>query len=110
MRTPFTFLAARRLKPSRKMNGYGHFAPAQIWAIPYWLSIASFLVVVSLALARLIVARRLAPTGILFLLLAVRSGGCYMYNAHVLNEYLNAKDRRIISVGQERTYKQHLPP
>ena len=34
------------------MNGYGHFVPALFWAITYWLSIAAFLGVLSIALSR----------------------------------------------------------
>jgi ABC-2 type transport system permease protein len=104
------------------MNGYGHFVPALFWAIVYWFSIACFLGVLSLALARrgsddgwkarLRLARRrtpqLAPVGIGFLLVALGSGGWYYYNAHVLNEYLTAKDRRTIQADYEKTYKKHL--
>lgn len=104
------------------MNGYGHFVPALFWSIIYWLSIASFLGVVSIAFARRGAddgwkarfavarqrARKLAPIGILFLLVAVGSGSWYFYNAHVLNEYLTAQDRRIIQADYERNYKQHL--
>ena len=34
------------------MNGYGHFVPALFWSITYWLAIAAFLGVISIALAR----------------------------------------------------------
>ena len=104
------------------MNGYGHFVPALFWAIVYWLSIACFLGVVSVALARrgaddgwkarFAVARRrapqLAPAGILFLLVAAGSGAWFYYNAHVLNEYLTSKDRRTIQAEYEKAYKKHL--
>jgi len=104
------------------MNGYGHFVPALFWAITYWLAIACFLGVVSVALARrgaddgwkarFAVARQrapqLAPAAILFLLLAAGSGGWYYYNTHVLNEYITSKDRRSIQADYEKTYKKYL--
>jgi ABC-2 type transport system permease protein len=40
-------------------------------------------------------------------LIAVGSGGWYYYNAHVLNEYLNAKARRDIQANYERSYKKY---
>ncbi len=103
------------------MNGYGHFIPALFWSIVYWLAIASVLAVLSIALtrrgsddawpARLALARRRAPrlfpAGLLFLLLAIASGGWYFYNAHILNEYLTAKDRRHIQADYERSFKQY---
>jgi len=102
------------------MNGYGHFVPALFWAIVYWLSIAAFLGVVSIAYARrggedslrprtrLALARapRLAPVAALFLLLALGSGSWYYYNAHVLNEYRNARIRRDIQADYERQFKK----
>lgn len=103
------------------MNGYGHFVPALFWAILYWLSIAAALAVVSVAYARrgtedslrartqLALARapRLAPLGALFLLLAVGAGSWYFYNAHVLNEYRNARIRRDIQAEYERSFKRY---
>jgi ABC-2 type transport system permease protein len=103
------------------MNGYGHFVPALFWSIAYWLSIACILAVVSIALARrgsddawparLRLARqrmnRLVPAAAFFLLLAIASGGWYFYNAHILNEYLTAKDRRDIQANYERSFKQY---
>ncbi len=107
------------------MNGYGHFVQPLLWSIVYWLSIASFLAVVSVALtrrgaedslkARLAEAKlrfpRLAPLAGLFLLIAVASGGWFYYNTHVLNEYLNGKARRDIQAQYERDFKkyEHLP-
>ena len=107
------------------MNGYGHFVPALVWSIAYWLAVGSVLGVLSIAFtlrgaeeswsARFRLARerapRLAPAGVLFLLLAIGSGGWYFYNAHVLNEYLNAKARRDIAAQYERDFKkyQRLP-
>ena len=52
-------------------------------------------------------APRLLPAGVLFLLIAVGSGGWYFYNAHVRNEYLNAKARRDIQAEYERNYKKY---
>ena len=43
----------------------------------------------------------------LFLAFAVGSGGWYYYNAHVLNEYLTAKDRRNIAADYERDFKKY---
>jgi len=103
------------------MNGYGHFVPALFWSITYWLCISAFLGVIAMALTlrgaddgwrarfRLAAGRmpRLAPAAILFLLAAIGSGAWYYYNAHVLNEYLNAKARRQIQAGYERDYKKY---
>jgi ABC-type transport system involved in multi-copper enzyme maturation permease subunit len=103
------------------MNGYGHFVPALFWSITYWLSIAALMGVVSIAVAlrgsedswpaRLRLARhrapRLIPAGVLFLLLALGSGGWYFYNAHVLNQYLNAHARRDIQARYERDFKKY---
>ncbi len=103
------------------MNGYGHFVPALFWSITYWLAIACILAVLSIALARrgaddawparLQLARqrapRLIPAALLFLLIAIGSGGWYFYNTHVLNEYLNAKARRDIQAQYERDFKKY---
>jgi len=103
------------------MNGYGHFVPALFWAITYWFAIFAFLGVISIAYARrgadvslsarsrlaLQRAPRLAGAAGLFLLLAVGSGVWYYYNAHVLNEYLTATDRRRIAAEYERRFKKY---
>ena len=103
------------------MNGYGHFVQPVLWGTVYWLSIAAFLAVISIALTRrgaedslksrlrLGVQRlpRLAPVAGLFLLLAIGSGGWFYYNGHVLNEYLNGKARRNIQAGYEKDYKKY---
>ncbi len=103
------------------MNGYGHFVPALFWAIVYWLSISCVLAVISIALARrgsddawasrLRLARqrapRLIPAAAVLLLVAIGSGAWYYYNAHVLNEYLTAKDRRHILAQYERDFKKY---
>jgi ABC-2 type transport system permease protein len=103
------------------MNGYGHFVPALFWSITYWLAIAALLGVISIAVAvrgsddtwaaRLRLGRerapRLIPVGVLFLLIALGSGGWYFYNAHVLNEFLNAKARRDIQADYERNFKKY---
>ncbi len=103
------------------MNGYGHFAPALFWANLYWLAIAGVLAVVSIALARrgsddawsarLLLAKRraprLVPAASLLLLVAIGSGVWYYYNAHILNEYLTAKDRRHIQADYERNFKKY---
>jgi hypothetical protein len=103
------------------MNGYGHFVPALFWSITYWLSISCLLATASIALARrgaddawparlrLAAQRapRLIPAAALFLVIAIGSGAWYFYNAHVLNEYLTAKDRRDIAAEYERHFKKH---
>jgi ABC-2 type transport system permease protein len=103
------------------MNGYGHFVPALFWSITYWLSISCFLATLSIAFARrgsddawparfrlaLQRAPRLMPAGALFLAVAIGSGAWYFYNAHVLNEYLTAQDRRDIQATYERDFKKY---
>ncbi len=103
------------------MNGYGHFAPALFWSITYWLAIGALLGVLSIAVAlrgsedswsaRLRLARhrapRLFPAGALFLLIAIGSGSWYFYNAHILNQFLNAKARRDIQAQYERDFKKY---
>jgi hypothetical protein len=103
------------------MNGYGHFVPALFWSITYWLAISAFLGVISIAFARrgsedsriarfrLATARfpRLAVAAVLCLAAAIGSGGWYYYNAHVLNEYLNSKQRRQIQADYERNFKKY---
>jgi ABC-2 type transport system permease protein len=103
------------------MNGYGHFVPSLFWSIVYWLSISCFLATLSIALARrgaddawsarfrLAAQRapRLIPAAMLFLVVAIGSGAWYFYNAHVLNEYLTAKDRREIRANYERDFKKY---
>ena len=103
------------------MNGYGHFVPALFWANVYWLAICCLLGVVSVALARrgaedslrarfrqaLQLSPRLAPLALLFALIAAGAGSWYFYNAHVLNEYLDSKARRVIQAGYERDFKKY---
>lgn len=103
------------------MNGYGHFVPSIFWSITYWLSISCFLATLSIALARrgsdegwrarfrLAMQRtpRLIPAAAVFLLVAIGSGSWYYYNAHVLNEYLTAKDLRDIQANYERDFKKY---
>ena len=91
------------------MNGYGHFVPALFWAILYWIC---DLCAARRGLHRLRAARRrgfaartrvagaaggatagAGGRGFLWLV-AAGAGGWYYYNAHVLNEYLTADDRR----------------
>lgn len=103
------------------LNQYGHFKPALFWSITYWFAISAVLAVVSVALARrgsedslrarfrlaLQNAPRLAPAAAAFAALAIGSGSWYYYNAHVLNEYLNANARRHIQADYERNYKRY---
>lgn len=103
------------------MNGYGHFVPALFWSIAYWFSLFALLGLVSIAYARrgsdesfrartrLALARapRLLPAASLLIAAAAGSGIWYFYNAHVLNEYLRAKDRRHIQADYERRFKTY---
>ena len=104
------------------MNGYGHFVPALFWSITYWFSIFAFLGVVSIAYTRrgsedslgartrlaLRRAPRLVPAAAILASHAPPAAGVwYFYNAHVLNEYLTAKDRRDIQAGYERDFKKY---
>ena len=104
------------------MNGYGHFVPALIWSTAYWLGFMCVLGVLSIALARrgaesgwgsrFKLARqrlpRLLPAGILFLLITIGSGLWFYYNAHVLNQYVNARDGRKIQAQYERENKKYM--
>jgi ABC-type transport system involved in multi-copper enzyme maturation permease subunit len=103
------------------MNGYGHFVPALFWSIAYWLSMFALLAVVSIAYTRrgaedsLSARTRLAlrrapglmPAAAFFLLCTFGAGAWYYYNAHVLNEFLTANDRRHIQAGYERDFKKY---
>ncbi len=103
------------------MNGYGHFVPSIVWSTVYWVAISAFLGVISIALARRgaddtlqsrlrLAARRaprLIPAAVLCLGAAIGSGAWYFYNAHVLNEYLNAKQRRDIQADYEKAFKKY---
>jgi ABC-2 type transport system permease protein len=103
------------------MNGYGHYVASIGWSIGYWLSIFGFLGVLSVAYTRRgaevglrlrsrVAAQRaasLSPAAVLFLLTAVGCGGWYYHNAHVLNEYLTAADRRHIQADYERRFKRY---
>jgi ABC-type transport system involved in multi-copper enzyme maturation permease subunit len=103
------------------MNGYGHYVRAIAWSLGYWFSIYAFLGVVSIAYTRRgaevglrlrtrVAAGRAASlsiAGIVFLLAAVGCGGWYYYNAHVLNEYLTAKDQRQSQADYERQFKRY---
>jgi len=103
------------------MNGYGHFVPALFWSITYWFAVCAVLATISVALARrgaddgwrsrlrLAAQRapRLIPAAAVFLMTALGSGAWYYYNAHVLNEYLTAQDRRDISANYERSFKKY---
>jgi len=103
------------------MNGYGHFVPALFWCTTYWLAIFAFFAVLSIAYARrgaddsfaartrlaMRRAPRLAPLAALALLTAAGSGFWYYYNAHVLNEYRTAQDRRDDQAAYERNFKKY---
>jgi len=107
------------------MNGYGHFVKPLFWSICYWLSISAFLGVVSIGLARRgaensLKARMLnfrqnalglMPAAAVFLLMAIGSGWWFYYNTHVVNEYLNNRQRRDIQADYEKQFKryEHLP-
>lgn len=103
------------------MNGYGHFVPALFGSIAYWLAVSAFLGVISIAFARrgaddsrparfrLAAARfsRLIPAATFCLAAAIGAGAWYYYNAHVLNEYLNSKQRRQIQAEYEKNFKKY---
>ncbi len=103
------------------MNGYGHFVPSIVWATTYWWAIFAFLGLISMAYARrgaedsLRARSRLARARMPALsaamaavaLLAVGAGGWYYYNAHVLNEYVTAADRRHHLADYERQFKKY---
>jgi ABC-2 type transport system permease protein len=103
------------------MNRYGHFVPGLFWSITYWLAISGLLGVISIAFARrgaddsraarfrLASARitGLIPAATFCLILAVGSGLWFYYNAHIRNEYLNAKQRREIQAEYERSFKKY---
>ena len=103
------------------MNGYGHFVPGLFWSITYWLAIAAFLGVISVAFARrgaddalasryrLALQRlpRLVPAAAVCIVVAAGAGSWYFYNAHVLNEYLDSGARREIQANYERSFKKY---
>jgi hypothetical protein len=103
------------------MNGYGHFVQGLLWSTTYWLGFMCILGVVSIALARrgaeegwasrLKSARQRAPSllpaGVFFLLVTLGSGGWFFYNAHVLNQFVTAKQGRRIQADYERSYKKY---
>jgi len=103
------------------MNGYGHFVPSIVWATSYWFAIFAFLGVISMAYARrgaedsLRARSRLARARLPALsaalaacaLLAVGSGAWYYYNAHVLNEYVTAANRRHQLADYEKQFKKY---
>ena len=101
------------------MNGYGHFVKPLFWSITYWVSISAFLGVLSIGLARrgaetslkarLHLFRQnalgIAPAAAVFLFLAIGSGWWFYYNTHVINEYLNNKQRRDIQANYEKQFQ-----
>jgi ABC-2 type transport system permease protein len=103
------------------MNGYGHFVKPLFWSITYWVSISAFLGVISIGLARrgaenslkarLQLFRQnamgIAPAAAVFLIVAIGSGWRFYYNTHVLNEYLNNKQRRDIQADYEKNFKRY---
>jgi ABC-2 type transport system permease protein len=103
------------------MNGYGHFVPSIVWATSYWFAIFAFLGVISMAYARrgaedsLRARSRLARARLPALsaalavcaLVAVGAGAWYYYNAHVLNEYVTAANRRHQLADYEKLFKKY---
>jgi hypothetical protein len=103
------------------MNGYGHFVPSILWASTYWIAIFALLGVISMAYARrgaedsLRARGRLARARLPALatamtacaLVAVGAGAWYYYNAHVLNEYTTAADRRHQLADYEKQFKKY---
>ena len=107
------------------MNGYGHFVPSIVWATSYWFAIFALLGIVSMAYARRgaedsLRARSrqaqarmpaLAAAATVCALSVAAVGAWYYYNAHVLNEYTTAEDRRRRLADYEKQFKkyEHLP-
>ncbi len=103
------------------MNGYGHFVPSIVWASAYWFAIFALLGVISMAYARrgaedsLRARSRMARARLPALsaglaasaLLAVGAGSWFYYNAHVLNDYTTAADRRHQLADYERQFKKY---
>jgi ABC-2 type transport system permease protein len=103
------------------MNGYGHYVPAIAWSLIYWTCAFGVFGVVSMALARrgpeesLRVRMRLArgrlpalsASAAVLIAVTAAVGGWYYYNAHVLNEYTTAADRRHRLADYEREFKQY---
>jgi ABC-2 type transport system permease protein len=103
------------------MNGYGHFVPSIVWASTYWFAIFAFLGVISMAYARRgaedslrarsrLARARMPPLSAAMAacaLLALGSGTWYYYNAHVLNEYTTAADRRHQLADYEKEFKKY---
>jgi hypothetical protein len=110
--TPYTY---------SDMNGYGHFKQALFWITTYWLMVGGLLSVFAVALSRrgtelslksrLKLAKQrmpsLVPAALVFLLLAVGSGGWFYYNAHILNEFRTAAQTRKRQAEYEKLYKQY---
>jgi ABC-2 type transport system permease protein len=103
------------------MNGYGHFVPAIVWATCYWFAIFAVLGIISMAYARrgaedslrarsrLARARMpaLSVAAAICALFAVGVGAWYYYNAHILNEYTTAADRRHRVADYEKQFKKY---
>jgi ABC-2 type transport system permease protein len=103
------------------MNGYGHFVPSILWATTYWFAIFAVLGVISMAYARrgaedsLRARTRLARARMPALslamaacaLVALGAGAWFYYNAHVLNEYITAADRRHQLADYEKQFKKY---
>jgi ABC-2 type transport system permease protein len=103
------------------MNGYGHFVAALTWSIVYWFAIMAVLAIFSIALTRRgaednwsarrkVAAQRLPrliPALSFFVVVAIASGTWYYWNSHVRNEFLSAKQRRVIQADYERNYKKY---
>jgi ABC-2 type transport system permease protein len=103
------------------MNGYGHFVPSIVWATTYWFAIFAALGIISMAYARrgaedsLRARTRLARARMPALsaamaavaLVVVGAGTWYYYNAHVLNEYVTAADRRHQLADYEKQFKKY---
>lgn len=103
------------------MNGYGHYVPSVVWSIVFWLSIFALLGLVSMAYARRgpedsLRARSrlargrmrgLAAAALCLVVAAAGAGAWYYYNAHVLNDYVTAADRRHRAADYERQFKKY---
>jgi ABC-2 type transport system permease protein len=104
------------------MNRYGHFVQMLLWSLVYWTAVFAVLGVISIALAlrgaetgwgaRFADAKqrlpRLMPALVLFVLVAIGSGGWYYYNSHVLNEFLTTKQQRDVQAKYEKDFRKYL--
>jgi hypothetical protein len=103
------------------MNGYGHFVPPLFWSSVYRFAFFGLLGLLSIVFAArgtdggwrnrwrmgLPDLRRLAIPLVVCAASFLGSGAWFYYNAHILNEYRTAPDRRRRQAEYERLYKKY---